>query len=115
MPTWSSNRVVLIGDAASCPTLISGQGAALAMAGAYFLTEELNRDGDIQEALARYEKRLRPHVEKVQTKARKFAPTFVPGSQLQIAVTTWAMRLIDFPPVTKLFGKQLALDSIIPA
>jgi 2-polyprenyl-6-methoxyphenol hydroxylase-like FAD-dependent oxidoreductase len=115
MPQWSSSRVVMLGDAAYCPTLISGQGAALAMAGAYFLTEELNQTSDVQAALTRYEKHLRPYVEKVQTKARRFAPSFVPDSQLRIAMFNWAIRLIDFPPITHLFGKQLSLESIIPA
>ncbi|MEZ4668141.1 MAG: FAD-dependent monooxygenase [Anaerolineae bacterium] len=115
MPMWRLNRVVLIGDAAHCPTLISGQGASLAMAGAYFLAEELNRQGDLATALAAYETRLRPHVEKVQAKARNFAPTFVPNNQLRITLTNWAIRLMDVPPVTKLVGKQLSLESIIPA
>jgi 2-polyprenyl-6-methoxyphenol hydroxylase-like FAD-dependent oxidoreductase len=115
MPKWSCNRVVLIGDAAHCSTLISGQGAALAMAGAYFLTEELNQTGDPQAAMIKYEKRLRPHVEKIQTKAKNFAPTFVPSTQLRITLSYWAMRLIDFPPVTQLFGKQLDVKSFIPA
>jgi 2-polyprenyl-6-methoxyphenol hydroxylase-like FAD-dependent oxidoreductase len=115
MPKWSSNRVVLIGDAASCPTLISGQGAALAMAGSYVLTEELNRKDDIQDVLVRYERRLRPHVNRIQTKAQKFAPNFVPDSKLQIAIMNWTLRLIDLPPVTRLFGKQFSLTSIIDA
>lgn len=115
MPQWSSGRVVMLGDAAHCPTLISGQGAGLAMAGAYFLTEELNQTSDVQAALTRYEKRLHPHVEKVQTKARRFAPNFIPDSQLRITMFNWAIRLIDFPPITHLFGKQLTLESIIPA
>jgi 2-polyprenyl-6-methoxyphenol hydroxylase-like FAD-dependent oxidoreductase len=115
MPHWSSSRVVMLGDAAYCPTLISGQGAGLAMAGAYFLTEELNQTSDVQTVLSRYEKHLRPYVEKVQTKARRFAPNFIPDSQLRIAMFNWAIRLIDFPPITHVFGKQLSLQSIIPA
>lgn len=115
MPQWSSSRVVMLGDAAYCPTLISGQGAGLAMAGAYFLAEELIQTKDVQMVLARYEKRLRPYVEKVQTKARRFAPNFVPDSQLRMAMFNWAIRFIDLPPITHLFGKQLSLDSIIPA
>ncbi|MEO8613096.1 MAG: FAD-dependent monooxygenase [Chloroflexota bacterium] len=115
LPKWSSNRVVLIGDAAYCPSLISGQGAALAMAGAYLLTEALNKTSDFQTALADYEKQLRPHVDLIQAKARKFAPTFVPDNQLKIMMMNWAMRLVDFPPVTRIFGKQLTFESLIPA
>jgi 2-polyprenyl-6-methoxyphenol hydroxylase-like FAD-dependent oxidoreductase len=45
MPTWHQGRVALIGDACGCPTLISGQGASLAMAGAYVLAEALRDMG----------------------------------------------------------------------
>ena len=37
MPTWHQGRVALVGDACDCPTLLSGQGASLAMGGAYLL------------------------------------------------------------------------------
>jgi 2-polyprenyl-6-methoxyphenol hydroxylase-like FAD-dependent oxidoreductase len=113
MPKWSSNRVALIGDAAYCLTLISGQGASMAMAGAYFLANELNRTNDYHEAFTRYEKRLRPYIERAQTKARRFAPTFVPNSRLRIMLTNWALRLIDLPPVSNLVGKQISAASII--
>ncbi|MBI1260006.1 MAG: hypothetical protein GC204_21265 [Chloroflexi bacterium] len=113
MPSWSSNRVTLIGDAAYCLTLISGQGTSMAMAGAYFLAEELRQNTDHHSAFQRYEQRLRPYVEQKQKKARNFAPTFVPSSQRRISMTQWAIRLIDLPPVTRLVSKQLNLKSII--
>jgi 2-polyprenyl-6-methoxyphenol hydroxylase-like FAD-dependent oxidoreductase len=115
MPLWSSNRVALIGDAAYCLTLISGQGTSMAMAGAYFLAEELRQNVDHHVAFQRFEQRLRPIIEQKQKKARKFAPTFVPSSELRIALTQWAIRLIDLPPITRLVSKQLNLKSIIPA
>jgi 2-polyprenyl-6-methoxyphenol hydroxylase-like FAD-dependent oxidoreductase len=37
MDKWSQGRVGLIGDAAFCPSLLAGQGAALAMVAAYVL------------------------------------------------------------------------------
>jgi len=44
-------RVILVGDAADCVSLIEGQGASLAMAGAFILAEELSRArGDIRSA-----------------------------------------------------------------
>src|SRR5579875_579053 len=42
MPTWHRGRVVLVGDACDCPTLLSGQGASLAMGGAYLLARALH-------------------------------------------------------------------------
>jgi 2-polyprenyl-6-methoxyphenol hydroxylase-like FAD-dependent oxidoreductase len=115
MPLWSSNRVALIGDAAYCLTLISGEGTSMAMAGAYFLAEELRQNADHHIAFQRYEQHLRPYIEQKQKKARKFAPTFVPSSELRIALTQWAIRLIDLPPITRLVSKQINLKSIIPA
>ncbi len=115
MPRWSCNRVALIGDAAYCLTLISGQGASMALAGAYFLAEALRQNPDPHAAFQHYEQRLRPYIEQTQKKARKFAPNFVPGSQRRITLTQWAIRLIDLPPITRLFSKQLNLKSIIDA
>ena len=47
MPSWTRGRVALVGDAAACPSLLAGQGSALAMVEAYVLAVELARaDGD---------------------------------------------------------------------
>ena len=43
MPSWSRGRVALIGDAAASPSLLAGQGSALAMVEAYVLAAELHR------------------------------------------------------------------------
>lgn len=45
LPCWSQGRVALVGDAVYCPSLLAGEGAALAMAGAYILARELERAG----------------------------------------------------------------------
>lgn len=113
LPKWSSNRVALIGDAAYCLTLVSGQGASMAMAGAYFLAQELKRAPNYHQAFAAYEKRLRPYIERTQLKARNFAPTFIPNSRLRIQLTNWALRLVDLPPVSRLVGKQITSSSIL--
>lgn len=115
MPAWSNNRVGLIGDAAYCPTLISGQGASMAMAGAYLLAEELDRAESPQQAMRNYEQRLRPHIEKIHQSARDFAPNFVPQSRLRLQTINWVLRLSDVPLVRNLIGKQLVLHSIIDA
>jgi 2-polyprenyl-6-methoxyphenol hydroxylase-like FAD-dependent oxidoreductase len=38
---WSEGRVALVGDAAGCVSLLAGQGASLAVAGAAVLAAEL--------------------------------------------------------------------------
>ena len=55
MPTWHQGRVALVGDACDCPTLLSGQGASLAMGGAYLLAKALHDTADYQEAFWCYE------------------------------------------------------------
>ncbi|KZM20630.1 oxidoreductase [Ascochyta rabiei] len=67
MDRWSEGRVALLGDAAYCPSPISGVGAGSAVIGAYVLAGEVSRSQDnIPYALKQYEKTLRPYVEKAQ-------------------------------------------------
>lgn len=113
MPRWFKNRVCLIGDAAYCPSLISGQGASMAMGGAYFLAEALHNTTNYKDAFLAYENRLRPHIQKIQKSADRFAPNFVPSSRLRISIVNWVLRLIDIPIFTKLVGKQFTVKSIL--
>ena len=61
-PCWSKGRVVLLGDAAFCPSPVGGGGSSLALIGAYVLAGELGRGDDLPTALTRYEQYMRPHV-----------------------------------------------------
>ena len=110
MSTWSSSRVVCLGDAAHAPTPLTGMGTSLAIIGAYVLAGELSKLGDSQhpsKALDNYESALRPFVEDVQN-----IPFFVPAIVhpktvwkrwlLQIAV--WAVsKAMAIPWVVKRF------------
>ncbi len=63
LPRWSQGRVALVGDAAHCPTPMTGQGTSLALVGAFVLGQELRRHAeDYAAAFARYEERMRPFV-----------------------------------------------------
>jgi 2-polyprenyl-6-methoxyphenol hydroxylase-like FAD-dependent oxidoreductase len=115
MPRWSDGRVALIGDAAHCLTLLSGQGASTAMGGAYILAEELDKAQDYQRAFAAYERRVRPFVEDKQHKARRFARTFVPRSRLGIQVSYFLMKLMFTPLLARFIGKQFGIDSLLRA
>ncbi|MGV0625201.1 FAD-dependent monooxygenase [Mycolicibacter minnesotensis] len=63
---WSMGRVVLLGDAAYCPTPFTGTGTALALVGAYVLAGEINHRHGHAEAFAAYERIVRPYVDAVQ-------------------------------------------------
>jgi 2-polyprenyl-6-methoxyphenol hydroxylase-like FAD-dependent oxidoreductase len=67
MESWSKGRISLAGDAAYCPTPFTGQGASLALIGAFVLARELSRTPkDHASAFARCEARMRPFVRKNQ-------------------------------------------------
>jgi 2-polyprenyl-6-methoxyphenol hydroxylase-like FAD-dependent oxidoreductase len=94
-PTWSVGRVVLVGDAAYCPSLLSGAGSAFAMLGARVLAGELARTpGDVVGALASYERRLRPFMERQQHRAERFASSFAPRSALGLWARNSALKLM---------------------
>ena len=60
---WRRGRVTLVGDAAYCPSPMTGQGSSLAVVGAYVLAWQLaNAPHDYAAALSAYEARMRPFV-----------------------------------------------------
>jgi 2-polyprenyl-6-methoxyphenol hydroxylase-like FAD-dependent oxidoreductase len=65
--TWSSGRVVLVGDAGYCGSPYSGMGTSAALVGAYVLAGEITRrPDDISTAFANYRATLNPFVDNVQ-------------------------------------------------
>jgi 2-polyprenyl-6-methoxyphenol hydroxylase-like FAD-dependent oxidoreductase len=65
-PKWSVGRCAMTGDAAFCPSPLSGMGASVSMVGAYVLAGELSRNDDHQQAFAAYEKLMRPYINEIQ-------------------------------------------------
>jgi len=110
---WSRGRVVLIGDACGAVSLVAGQGASMAMTAGYVLAEEIaDGRGDVEQALARYEARIRPPVEARQQRARRNVRWFLPRSHLRAVlrdrVTDWLMR----SPLAPMLGRRLGGTSI---
>jgi 2-polyprenyl-6-methoxyphenol hydroxylase-like FAD-dependent oxidoreductase len=99
MQRWSDGRAVLLGDAGSCPALLSGQGSTLAMMGAYVLAGELKVAlGDHKLAFQQYEQVFRPIVSRVQKQAGASARFLVPATPLGLWVQTHLVpRLV--PPL----------------
>ena len=85
MPTWSTGRVALVGDAAYGPTLATGKGTSLAMTGAYLLAGELHAAaGDHAAAFAAYERRFRPAVATAQRGVKHGIGMLVPATERAI-------------------------------
>ncbi len=113
MNTWSKGRVGLIGDAAFCPSLLAGQGCALAMIGAYVLAGELGRSGNSPEdALKRYQERLRDFMFAKQTAAEKFATSFTPKTRWGLFVRNQVVKAFALPFIAKLVMGGTLLDRI---
>ncbi|GAB1692867.1 FAD-dependent monooxygenase [Krasilnikovia sp. M28-CT-15] len=114
MPAWTRGRTTLLGDAAYAVSLLAGQGAALAVAGAYVLGEHLDRAASVEAALAGYEQALRPVVLDKQETARKGVRWFVPTTRTQLRLRHAALAAARLPiadrlVATALIGKPTAI------
>ncbi|PSS24941.1 hypothetical protein M430DRAFT_63598 [Amorphotheca resinae ATCC 22711] len=99
MDSWSRGRVVLVGDAAYCPSPATGMGTTSGLVGAYVLAGEIakhlnrsngvdNADGAaglLASALEAYNSQLRPFVSQVQ----QLGPLWVPAS-------CWGISIFNF-------------------
>lgn len=115
MPAWSQGRVALVGDACGCPTLVSGQGASLAMGGAYLLAEALHETVAYQDAFHRYEDRMRPHVQVQQKHARSLAVSFAPTSRIGVLVQRVLLKVVLRGAFTGLLRREFGAESFLHA
>jgi 2-polyprenyl-6-methoxyphenol hydroxylase-like FAD-dependent oxidoreductase len=98
MNVWSRGRVALVGDAAFCPSLLAGQGAALAMISAYVVAGELGKsEGRPEVAFRRYEWLLRPFMTAKQGVAERFASSFAPKTRLGLFLRNKVMNAFALP------------------
>lgn len=115
LPQWTRGRVALIGDAACCPSPLTGLGTSLALVGAYVLAGELTRDQDHAAAFARYEELVRPYVKVGQQLPPGGIRTYAPRSRLAIRLRVLSTRLMVsrlLRPLAKrlLFSKADAIE-----
>ena len=103
-PRWSAGRVAMIGDAAYCPTPLTGKGTTLAMVGAYLLAGELASHEHHQDAFVAYEKRMRPYVEAVQQLPPGVPWLVYPKSKLGVSVLNTIAGVVASKPIQKLVG-----------
>lgn len=102
LPSWRQQRILLLGDAAHSLSLISGQGAGVALASASILADQLMQvagthgqapdAASLEMSLTRHDQRLRPTILRLQQRSRKLAPVFVPSSAAGFALRNWMLR-----------------------
>ena len=112
LQSWSRGRITLVGDAASCVSLL-GEGSSLAIAGAHTLADALagsrdSRDAqdaratpdvsdatpDVTDALRDYERRHRRLVAPKQRNVGMGAAMLVPSSRFGIAARNLAAKVL---------------------
>lgn len=110
LPRWSDGRVVLAGDSCQSVSLLAGQGASMALAGAYVLADELAAGkGDLPSTLARYEAKLKPTILAKQKGGRDFARWFVPDSDFRMALRDLGMRAAGWRLAAPLLKRQFGM------
>lgn len=88
--TWHRGRVVLLGDAAHCPSPFTGMGTTTSFVGAYVLAGEISKHSDdIPLAFANYDKVLRPFIIESQR-------IIVPVVKLLLPETRWGVSLLHW-------------------
>jgi 2-polyprenyl-6-methoxyphenol hydroxylase-like FAD-dependent oxidoreductase len=103
-PRWSHRRAALVGDAAYCPSPVSGMGANLALVGAYVLAGELGQHANHQDAFAAYEQRMRPFVERAQKLPPGVPWIAHPRTQLGVSLLHTVLRLASSPLLQQRLG-----------
>lgn len=114
MPVWSRGRVALVGDAAYCPSPLTGMGTSLALVGAYILSGELTSQDPPGTALGRYEELMRPYVAAGQALPPGGINSYAPQTRFAIwlrILTTRLMtsRLLRGPARRMFFSKAEAI------
>ncbi|EGX88623.1 C6 zinc finger domain protein [Cordyceps militaris CM01] len=121
LEAWHKGRVVLVGDAAYCPSALTGMGPTCGVVGAYVLAGELSRLGageevdggpghsTLQDALAAYDARFRPFMHQVQDGVGEgsILSRMMSSSSVGIALTNYCLRAATF------FGIRLSSDSFM--
>lgn len=111
MPGWQRERCVLVGDACGAVSLLAGQGASLAVAGAALLGDVLGQvtapEGISPALVVEFERRWRPVVEEAQAAGRRAASSFLPANRAQRLLRRWIIRGSRLPGADRLVARQI--------
>ncbi|MCM6772320.1 FAD-dependent monooxygenase [Nocardia sp. CDC159] len=106
MPSLSTGRVTLLGDAGFCGSPLTGMGTAMALVGAYILGNEIAAGpGDLPTALARYEQRLTPFLDQAKKIPGGGLEFILPASRIGATLFRTNLRLLTSRPIRPLAAK----------
>jgi 2-polyprenyl-6-methoxyphenol hydroxylase-like FAD-dependent oxidoreductase len=97
---WWRGRVALLGDAAYCPSPMSGMGTSLALVGAYVLAGELavTAGEGYTAAFDSYQQEMLEAVKRAQKFAKEAHMSLLPKSRFQMRMVRHVMRLMSHWP-----------------
>ncbi|KAM0563021.1 hypothetical protein ACHAPJ_001865 [Fusarium lateritium] len=108
--TWHKGRVVLLGDAAHCPSPFSGMGTTSSFVGAYVLAGEIARNPDnLPLAFANYDKTLRPFIDEVQKIKISLIKLGIPDTHWGVTILQWIawfICLLRIPALISRFSSE---------
>lgn len=111
LPSYVNGRTVFLGDAASCPTFMSGMGASLSMLGAKVLSNSLTKLPNIKEALQKYDSVMHPLVSHFQKNAISNMNRELPNNNFQAFINNLIISKVSFSIMKKSMKRQLLTES----
>jgi len=122
LPSWHSDRMIVIGDAAHAPSPTSGQGASLAIEDALLLGKSL-RDLGPDQAFTVFEQLRRPRVERIikqaarinNNKAATGATRIARDLLMPVMLPLFLKAIANGKPGKKLYGYQIDWDTPTPS
>ena len=129
MDYWSRGRIVLVGDAAWCPTAMTGMGTTCGMVGSYVLAGEIDKHftndaykaldkpmsaSGIEFAFREYENKMRPWIKTVQHGIADSGENYMdkfPSSSIGISMSYLAFGLVSLFRLNTLAKYMLREDT----
>jgi 2-polyprenyl-6-methoxyphenol hydroxylase-like FAD-dependent oxidoreductase len=113
-PRWSRGRVVLLGDAAHAPSLLSGQGASLGVAGGFLLAERLISAPSAREAITEFERAWHPVTLQRQRAGRRAAGSFLPATAAGVRLRRLVLRATSALRLETVLGSAVVGTKPLP-
>ena len=113
MNSWYKDRVALVGDAASCPSILMGQGSIFAIIEAYVLAGELYRaKGNHKVAFAAWQDKLKDTIDRKQKLGLMNLSKSASEEVFKKYLSTITVNISSTPVVSKFIGAGIFHDEI---